>query len=73
MHYKQQQRGTHQKIMDLFHALAFEVLKKFFVIQPYSLFFFFFPLEEEREAINAGVGGVCLFGFFFCLILIHFA
>lgn len=66
----QQQRGTHQKIMDLFYALAFEVLKKFFVIQLYS---FFFPLEEEREAINAGVGGVCLFGVFFCLILIHFA
>lgn len=44
----QQQRGTHQKIMDLFHALAFEVLKKFFVIQPYSFFFFFSPGGTER-------------------------
>lgn len=69
----QKYRATHQKVMDLFHALAFEVLTKFCVIQPYS--FFPFPREEEREAINAGVGGVGVFGYFvlFCLMLIHFA
>lgn len=44
----QQQRATRQKVRDLFHAVAFEVLKKFSVPQPYS----FFSLEEEREAIK---------------------
>lgn len=50
--------------MDLFHALAFEVLKNI-LSHSTLLFIFFFPLKEEQDAINAGVDGVGVFGFFF--------
>lgn len=66
--------------MDLFHALAFEVLKKNLSHSTLLFFvclFFLFPPKEEREAINAGVSGVGVFGFFlfaansFCMNTIY--
>lgn len=71
----QQQRGTHQKIMDLFYALAFEVLKKFFVIQLYS--FFFSPGGRERGYKCRSRWGLFVWGFFlfntnsFCMSTVY--